>query len=101
VELLSLVFSRDQKGLYMNEFYKMDVFFFVATIAVVILTLLLAALIVYIIKISRDIKYISQKAKSEADLISQDLSDLRENVKDKGVKMKYFLSFFNNLRKKK
>jgi hypothetical protein len=84
----------------MTEFYKMDVFFYVTTIAVVILTLLLAALIIYIIKISRDIKYISQKAKSEADLISQDLSDLRENVKGKGIKLKYLWSFFNNLRNK-
>jgi len=84
----------------MTEFYKMDVFFFVTTIAVIILTLLLGVLIVYIIKISRDIKYISYKAKNEADLISHDLSDLRQNVKDKGAKMKYFLSFFNNLRNK-
>jgi len=84
----------------MTEFYKMDVFFYVTTIAVVILTLLLAALIIYIIKISRDIKYISQKAKSEADLISQDLSDLRENVKGKGIKLKYLWSFFDNLRNK-
>jgi predicted Holliday junction resolvase-like endonuclease len=79
----------------------MDVFFFVATVAVVILALLLAVLIIYIIKISRDVKYISHKAKSEADLIAQDLSDLRQNVKNKGAKFKYFWSFFNNLRKKK
>jgi hypothetical protein len=85
----------------MTEFAKMDVFFFVTTIAVVLLALLLAILIIYIIKISRDVKYISQKAKSEADLISQDLSELRENVRDKGAKLKYFASFFNNLGKKK
>lgn len=85
----------------MTEFVKMDVFFFVATIAVVVLALLLAILIIYIIKISRDVKYISQKAKSEADLISQDLSDLRENVRDNGAKLKYFASFFSNLGKKK
>jgi len=85
----------------MNDFYKMNIFFFVTTVAVILLTLLLAVLIIYIIKISRDIKYISQKAKSETDLIAQDLSDLLENVKNKGAKMKYFWSFFNNLRKKK
>lgn len=84
----------------MNDFYKMDFFFFVTSAAVVVLTLLLGVLIIYIIKISRDIKYISQKAKNEANLISQDLSDLRQNVRDKGAKMKYFWSFFNNLRKK-
>jgi predicted Holliday junction resolvase-like endonuclease len=85
----------------MNEFLKQDIFFFVTTIAVVILTLLLTVLIIYIIKISKDIKYISNRAKSEADLISQDLSDLRENVKQKGANLKYFLSFFNNLKNKK
>jgi predicted Holliday junction resolvase-like endonuclease len=85
----------------MTEFAKMDIFFFVTTIAVVVLTLLLLVLIIYIIKISKDIKYISNKAKGEADLISQDLSDLRQNVKDKGVKLKYFMSFFNNLKNKK
>ena len=85
----------------MDNFVKMDIFFFVTTIAVVVVTLLLIILIVYIIKISKDIKYISSKAKGEADLISKDLSELRENVKDKGLKMKYFLSFFNNLKNKK
>ncbi len=84
----------------MDPFYKQDVFFFVTTIAVIVLTLLLAILIVYIIKISRDIRYISKKAKNEADLISQDLSELRTNIKDKGAKFKFFWSFFNSSRKK-
>jgi len=85
----------------MNDFLKQDIFFFVTTVAVVVLAILLAILIIYIIKISKDVKYISHKAKNEADLISKDLSDLRENVREKGAKLKYFMSFFNNLRKKK
>jgi hypothetical protein len=84
----------------MNEFLKQDIFFFVTTIAVVILTLLLAILVIYLIKISRDVKYISQKAKHEANLISEDISELRQNIKDKGAKFKYFMSFFNNLKRK-
>jgi predicted Holliday junction resolvase-like endonuclease len=84
----------------MNNFAKMDIFFFVTTIAVVILTVLLAILIIYIIKISNDIKYISRKAKNEADFIAQDLSELRQNVRGGGAKLKYFLSFFSNLYKK-
>ncbi len=85
----------------MSEFAKMDIFFVITSSAVVLLGILFAVLIVYIIKISRDIKYISQKARGEADLISQDLSELRQNVKDKGAKLKFFASFFNNLSKKK
>ena len=85
----------------MDTLIKADVFFFITTVAIIVLSLLLAVLIIYIIKISKDIKYISNKAKNEADLIAEDLSDLRENVKEKGVKLKYLISFFNNLRKKK
>ena len=62
--------------------------------------LLWAVLTIYTIKIVKDIKYITKKAKQEADLISQDLSDLRENVKSKGSKLKYFASFFNSIYKK-
>ncbi len=80
---------------------KSDIFFFVTTIAVILLTLLLLVLLAYIIKIAKNVKYISDKAKNEAGLIAQDLSDLRQNVKDNGAKLKYFISFFNNLGKKK
>ncbi len=85
----------------MSDFLKQDIFFFITTIAVGILTILIAILIIYIIKISKDVKYISHKAKNEADLISQDLSELRDNIKEKGSHLKHFISFFNNLSKKK
>jgi uncharacterized protein YoxC len=84
----------------MNEFAKMDVFFAVTTAAVIILTAALAVALVYIIKILRDIKYISKKAKSEADIISEELSGLRQNVKEQGAKLKFFSSFFSNIYKK-
>jgi len=85
----------------MDPFYKQDVFFFVTTIAVVIFTILLAVLMAYIIRIARDVSYISKKARTEADLISNELSELRDNIKDKGLKFKHFASFFNHLRNKK
>ncbi len=84
----------------MDEFLKLDIFFFVTTIAVVIITALLAILIIYLVKISKDVKYITKKAREEADLISEDLSDLRDDIKAKGFKPKYLLSFFHRLSKK-
>jgi predicted Holliday junction resolvase-like endonuclease len=84
----------------MTDFLKQDIFFFITSIAVIILTLLLAILIFYIIKISKNIKYISERAKTEADLISEDISNLRDNVKEHGAKFKYFASFFSDLAKK-
>ncbi len=78
----------------------MHIFFFITSIAVVILTILLAIVAVYVIKILKDIKYISRKAKSEADIISGELSELRQNVKEQGAKLKFFSSFFSNIYKK-
>ena len=85
----------------MDEFLKQDIFFFVTTVVTVILGILLAVLLFYVIKITRDIKYITKKAKDEAGLIAEDLSELRENVKKEGAKLKYFMSFFNNLKKRR
>lgn len=77
----------------MTEFAKMDVFFFVTTIAVAILAIGMIVLVVYSIKILNDIKYITTKAKTEADHIAEDLDELRSNLRTKGSKLKY-LGYF-------
>ena len=84
----------------MEEFYKQDVFFVITTAAVIVMTVVLAVALIYIIKILRDVKYISKKAKTEADIISGELSDLRQNVREHGAKLKHFASFFSNIYKK-
>ena len=66
----------------------------------VLLALLLSVIFIYLIKILKDIKYISQKAKTEADIISGELSELRQNVREQGAKLKFFSSFFNSVYKK-
>jgi len=85
----------------MDTLMKADIFFFITAIAVVLVTIVFIVVLVYVAKILKDIKYITKKAKSEADLIAEDLSELRHNVKEKGAKLKYFFDFFNNLHKKK
>lgn len=84
----------------MNDFYQMHVFFFISSLGFIILSVILTVALIYIIKILRDIKYISQKAKSEADILSGELSELRQNVREQGSKLKFFSSFFNNIYKK-
>jgi hypothetical protein len=83
----------------MTDFTQMHVFFFIASVAAVILTIVLTLVLIYSIKILRDIKHISGKARAEADLISKDLSDLHDSVRSGGAKFKYFLSFLRNIYK--
>jgi hypothetical protein len=61
----------------MDSLIKSDIFFFITSIAVVLITLLLAIGLVYAISILHTIEGISKQLKQEADLISQDIADVR------------------------
>ena len=81
----------------MNEFVKMDIFFTVTTISVVILTIFLVILLIYAIKVFRNLKYISDKMKHEGDRIVEDMQALRENIKNEGFKIKQAFSFVSSI----
>jgi hypothetical protein len=83
----------------MQDFLKQDIFFFLASILVVIICVVCLVAGYYIIRITKSINYISQKAKKESDLIAEDLSDLRSNVRQ-GVKIKSLLNFFSSVYKR-
>jgi len=83
----------------MDDILKADIFFFITTIAVIVLSVFLGIAFFYAIRILRDIKHISSMAKKESDVISEELSELRENIKGGGAKLKYFLSFFDKIYK--
>ena len=83
-----------------SDFYQMHVFFFISSVGFVLLALILAIVLIYLARILSDIKYITQKARTEADILSGELSELRQNVREQGAKLKYFSSFFSNIYKK-
>lgn len=85
---------------YMEDILKQDIFFFITTVSVVVLTILLVIAAVYIIKIVKDIKFITRKAKDESELLSEDLKELRQNVRTEGAKMKHFAKFLTNIYKR-
>lgn len=85
----------------MDSFLKSDIFFFITSVAVVIIAILLTVLIIYLIKVSRDIRYISQRAKTEADNIIEDVSQLRANIKEQGGKIKDLAGFLGRFYKPK
>jgi hypothetical protein len=87
-------------NVYMDEFLKMDIFFFIASICGGILTILLAIALIYLIALIRDLKHISNTAKTEADNLSQDINDLRQNVKKKGFQLTHAINFFSTIIKR-
>ncbi len=88
----------------MENIAKSDMFFFVTTIAVIIVTLVLVVALAYVIRIASDIKYIAGKAKQETDEIVDDIKNARETLKSKGKTIATIISslwFLKNKRKSK
>lgn len=61
---------------------KADIFFFVTTIAVVVLTILVSIVLAYAIAILRDVQVLARRARIEAHELLDDLGDLRRGVRD-------------------
>ncbi len=81
----------------METYLKADLFFFITAVAVVLLTFFLVAVLYYVIQLVRNLRDISQTAKTESELVSKDLGELRQNVREQGLKFKHFSQFFSSI----
>lgn len=84
----------------MDDFLKQDIFFFVTTVAVLVIMFLLGVLLLYVIRVVRTANYIMDKVKVETDIISKELGELRQSIRKEGVRLRHFAKFFNVVRKK-
>ena len=71
---------------------KSDVFFFITSTAVVVLSLVLLVALYYLIKILRDVKDISHTVKRESELILSDVDAVRRSIKKKSKQVGAFIS---------
>lgn len=62
---------------YMDEFVKMDIFFFIASIEIVILGALLGFVLWKLLRILRHVEHIAEVAGREADNLREDASYIR------------------------
>jgi hypothetical protein len=89
----------------MDTLIHADIFFFVTTIAVVIVTLLLAIALIYLIKVLNRIKNIAEQIREETVLFREDVHDLRDSVRREGFKLKniadFAMGFFGRKKSKK
>lgn len=77
----------------MNSLIQADIFFFITSIAVIVITLAVLVLLVYGIKIARTISHISESVKKQSDEILTDIHQLRERVKSESMKVSTFWKF--------
>ena len=81
----------------MTEVVHADIFFFITSVAVVLVTLGMLVALFFIIAILREVRAIAQKVRKASDELERDFERLRGEVKAEGMRVKtvfdIFLSF--------
>lgn len=85
----------------MTEIMKSDVFFFVTTIAVVVVSGVLAVALLYVVSILKDAKELSVKAREEGSAILDDIGEIRQEAKGKGLRILDIIQSLFSFGKKK
>ncbi len=78
----------------MDEFLKMDVFFFVTTAVVLGGGILCLVALVYLIKILKSAENIMRNISEESNSVRDDIAILRAKIREEGMKVKHFMDFF-------
>lgn len=81
----------------MDPFLKMDIFFFVTTLVVLVLGGMSILIMLKLWKIMGHIERIAELAEHESGLIKEDIDQLRADVRKRGFKLLSFMRFLGRL----
>jgi hypothetical protein len=79
----------------MNEFLKMDIFFFVTTIAVVVLTALTGFVLYRLNRVFKSLQHILTQVSAETDMLREDFAEIRSDMRQGTGRIKSLFKFFN------
>jgi uncharacterized protein YoxC len=85
----------------MTEFMKADIFFFITAVAVVVVAVVVVVFMVYLIGIVRNVRDISELVKVQSRYISGDISELRQNIKREGLRIRHLTDFMRKPHRRK
>jgi predicted Holliday junction resolvase-like endonuclease len=75
----------------MNEIARSDIFFLITSASVIILTVVFVILLVYVIKVARNVKKITDVAGEEIEHLAEDMRKVRSDVREGTSTVKNFL----------
>ncbi len=76
----------------MSTLVHADIFFFVTTIAVVVVAAVFTAALVYLVKILRDLKEVTAQVREETVLFREDLKGVRDEIRRDGFTLRGIFS---------
>ncbi len=77
----------------METLIKADIFFFITSISVVLVTIGIAVALYYIIRILRNIREVTERLDEGSKVLAKDLSDLRGTIKREGFVWGHIFGF--------
>lgn len=83
----------------MDEFLKMDIFFFVTTIVVIVLGVFTAFVLWRLERVLKNIEHISEQVAIESDMVRQDIAELRSDIRHGKSRLKSLFGFLGKLGK--
>jgi predicted PurR-regulated permease PerM len=72
----------------MNDILHANIFFFITSVATVLIALLVSIILFYIARIMRDISDIVRKLNNASKDLERDFQDLRSEIKNEGAKLR-------------
>lgn len=77
----------------MDNFLKMDIFFFVATCATVLIAILMTLVLLRVLRILKKIDDVTALVRDEGEQLRQDIASVRNTVHEGGVRLGHVLGF--------
>lgn len=84
----------------MSQFVEMDIFFFITTVVVISIGVLLVVILLRIWRILGHVEDISRDVSEESSLLRGDVAELRMKIKTEGFKLMHFQSLFASVVKR-
>ena len=84
----------------MDAFLKMDIFFFVTTLAVVVLAALATVMLIRLNRILKNAEYVSEQIAAESDAVRLDLAEMRGDIRRGKGRIKSLLGFIDKTAKR-
>ncbi len=80
----------------MNDFLKMDIFFIVTTVVVVMLGIVVTLILFRVWRILGHVEDISREFSEESALLRNDVAEMRARIKNEGFKFAHIMSLFSS-----
>ncbi len=79
----------------------MDIFFTVATLATVVMTVLLTLVLIRVLGVLKKIDDVTALVREEGEQLREDIQNVRENVQEGGLRVGHLLGFLSGVKKRK